>query len=280
MNSSSQSENEPRATIKARGMNALTAQEFNALASVGGIRGLIEAVAPGLAYLVLFVITRELSVALVGSLSVAAVLVVLRLIQRTPVTMAFSGVVGVGIGLFVAWKSGDAQDFYVWGLLVNAAYMIVMLVTVLVRWPGVGVLVEMLKSGLGSAPSKDESAVARDHVDRDPAKPDANNADSDGVGEPLEVPEQGPKSELAGLFPTAWRKDPQQLHAYSVVTWLWVAMFGARLVVQLPLYFMGEPAFAALGAARLIMGVPLFALVLWLSWRIIRQSAPVAGPQA
>lgn len=59
---------------------------------------------------------------------------------------------------------------------------------------------------------------------------------------------------------------------YTIATWLWIAMFLARLGVQAPLYFAGDDAVGALGTARLVMGVPLFALVLWLTWRLIHRT--------
>lgn len=259
----------------ARGVKSLTAQDFDMLDSVGGVRGLVEAIAPGLIYLVVYVTTGNLTPALISSLSVAVLLVVLRLIQRTPVTMAFSGIFGVAIGLFVAWRSGDASDFYIWGLLVNIAYLVVLALSNVVKWPGVGVMVEILQSGLGATSSSKES----------PAGDASTNSAATEGAEGLE-PAQSSKisdestDQPALVWPTAWRKDADLMRRYTVVTWIWVAMFAARLIVQGPLYLAGESAVAALGTARLIMGLPLFALVLWLSWRIIRQPAASAAPQA
>lgn len=258
----------------ARGVKSLTAQDFDMLDSVGGVRGLVEAIAPGLIYLVVYVTTGNLTPALISSLSVAVLLVVLRLIQRTPVTMAFSGIFGVAIGLFVAWRSGDASDFYVWGLLVNIAYLVVLALSNVVKWPGVGVMVEILQSGLGATSSSKES----------PAEDASTNSAAIEGAEGLEAAQSSKISDEstdqpALVWPTAWRKDADLMRRYTVVTWIWVAMFAARLIVQGPLYLAGESAVAALGTARLIMGLPLFALVLWLSWRIIRQPAASAAPQ-
>jgi hypothetical protein len=258
----------------ARGVKSLTAQDFDMLDSVGGVRGLVEAIAPGLIYLVVYVTTGNLTPALISSLSVAVLLVVLRLIQRTPVTMAFSGIFGVAIGLFVAWRSGDASDFYVWGLLVNIAYLVVLALSNVVKWPGVGVMVEILQSGLGATSSSKES----------PAGDASTNSAAIEGAEGLEAAQSSKISDEstdqpALVWPTAWRKDADLMRRYTVVTWIWVAMFAARLIVQGPLYLAGESAVAALGTARLIMGLPLFALVLWLSWRIIRQPAASAAPQ-
>ncbi len=249
----------------AAGVRSLTAADFDALESVGGVRGIVEAIAPGLVYLVLFVVTKDLTVALIGSLSLAVIMVVARLATRTPVTMAFSGIVGVGIGLFVAWRTGEAQNFYLWGILVNAAYGLGCLLSVLVKWPAVGVMVELLKSSLGSTDSAKEESV---HAESEAA------VLTESTEEPTEKP-----GTVQALFPMKWRKNPLLMRAYNTVTWIWVAMFAARLVVQLPLFLMGEGAVAALGAARLMMGVPLFALVLWISWLIIRQPALAEDPQ-
>jgi hypothetical protein len=47
-------------------------------------------------------------------------------------------------------------------------------------------------------------------------------------------------------------------------------LFLVRLAVQLPLYLAG--AVVALGIARTAMGLPLFGLGLWLTWRLVRRN--------
>jgi hypothetical protein len=66
---------------------------------------------------------------------------------------------------------------------------------------------------------------------------------------------------------TGWRNDPRQYRAYATASWIWVAMFGLRLVIQLPMYFAG--AVGMLGVAKLALGWPLFLLAAYLSYRII-----------
>jgi hypothetical protein len=66
----------------------------------------------------------------------------------------------------------------------------------------------------------------------------------------------------------SWRDDPAHVRAYTRASWIWVAMFLLRLLVQLPLYLAG--AVVALGVARVAMGAPLFALAAWLSWLLLR----------
>jgi len=65
-----------------------------------------------------------------------------------------------------------------------------------------------------------------------------------------------------------WRKDRQRVRLFSRASWLWVGMFSARLVVQLPLYLAGS--LLALGIARAAMGLPLFLLTVWLTYLTLK----------
>jgi Protein of unknown function (DUF3159) len=58
-----------------------------------------------------------------------------------------------------------------------------------------------------------------------------------------------------------WRADPRRRRLCSWLTAAWVALFGIRLAVELPLFFAGHQV-VALGIARIALGVPLYALVL------------------
>jgi hypothetical protein len=78
---------------------------------------------------------------------------------------------------------------------------------------------------------------------------------------------------LVGLLrsePLTWRKNKKILRRADLATGLFVALFGARLLIQLPLYFANQ--IEALGIARVAMGVPLYALCIWLSWLLLRSS--------
>lgn len=66
---------------------------------------------------------------------------------------------------------------------------------------------------------------------------------------------------------TYWRKIVPLRRAAQLTTVVWVMLFGARLAVQLPLYFAGSTE--ALGIARLLMGVPLFALGVVFTWFVL-----------
>ncbi|MFM2353416.1 MAG: hypothetical protein RLZZ608_822 [Actinomycetota bacterium] len=67
---------------------------------------------------------------------------------------------------------------------------------------------------------------------------------------------------------SGWRSDPAKRTVLTVTTWLWVALFALRLGIQVPLYLTEQAA--ALAATKLLMGLPLYAAVLWVTWLMIR----------
>ncbi len=75
---------------------------------------------------------------------------------------------------------------------------------------------------------------------------------------------------------SAWREDPVRYRAFARASWMWAGLFVVRLIVQLPLYLAG--AVVALGVARTAMGLPLFALGVWLTWRLVRRTPPQPAP--
>lgn len=85
----------------------------------------------------------------------------------------------------------------------------------------------------------------------------------------------------------AWRRDRSLRRVATWLTLLWLLLFIARLAVQLPLYFAGRAdvpgAIEALGVARLVMGLPLFALVIVFTWMVLsrlRQSSDDSDPKS
>ncbi len=67
----------------------------------------------------------------------------------------------------------------------------------------------------------------------------------------------------------SWRQDPEKVRLFNRTSWLWVGVFVTRLLVQLPLYLSG--ALLALGIAKTAMGLPIFALALWLTYLILKR---------
>ncbi|RNE66599.1 DUF3159 domain-containing protein [Cryobacterium tepidiphilum] len=185
------------------------------LGAMGGIRGIVEAVLPGLVFVVLYTLTRDLVLSLAAPVALGVLFVLARLLQRQPVTPALGGLAGIGISAVLSLITGRAEDFYVTGFLTNAAYALAFLVSAVVGWPLIGLAVGFLMG--------------------------------DGV---------------------AWRGDPVKRRVLTILTYCWAGLFLLRLAVELPLYFSGNIAW--LGAMKLLMGIPLYAPLLVVSWLVVR----------
>lgn len=174
---------------------------------IGGWRGIAESVLPLLAFIITYTVTDNLILALSISVGAAAVFTVIRLLGRSTPIAALSGlfaaVIAAGLPLF----TGNAADQFVVGFITNIAYGAAFLLSVLVRWPLIGVVVGFLKN--------------------------------EGLG---------------------WRADRRKMRVFSALTVLWALLFLARLAAQLPFYYAGDVA--TLGTVKIVMGIPLFAAVL------------------
>ena len=193
----------------------------NLAAAIGGPRGVAETSLPAVAFVVAYTASgSDTNTAAIVAVALALVLTVARLVRRESPQHALSGLVGVGFAAFVATRSGKAENFFLPGLLANAAYASAFLISLAVRRPLVGIIVTKL------------------------------DGEDDG-----------------------WRQDPARMRAFVLASMVWAGLFLLRLVVQLPLYLAG--AVVALGVAKTAMGLPLFAVGLWLTWRMVR---PVREP--
>lgn len=185
------------------------------LKAMGGVRGLVESILPGLAFLVLYTVTRNVPVSVLVPVGIAVVFLVIRLATRTPVTQALAGILGIAIAAALSLISGRAVDSFIPGMIINVVSLAVLLLTIAIRWPLVGVIVGFLTN--------------------------------EGF---------------------AWRENRAKRRVLYVCTWMWAGLFALRLAVEVPLYLADQAA--VLGALKLILGVPLYAAFLWLTWLMVR----------
>jgi fucose permease len=104
---------------------------------LGGVRGMVESSVPVIAF-VLVNIIWSLKPALVVAVAVGLAIAGFRLSQRQSVRHAMNGLFGIAIGAFIAWRTGDPQDYYVPGILLSLGYGIAMIVSIAARRPLVG----------------------------------------------------------------------------------------------------------------------------------------------
>jgi hypothetical protein len=117
--------------------------------ALGGRRGMVEAAVPTLLFTLLWLTTKDLTVALAVSIGAAVALLVVRLVQRTTVQFVLNALFGIGIGWFFVYLAArggaDANEqalaYFLPGILYNTAYTVLLAVTCLVGWPLVGFMV-------------------------------------------------------------------------------------------------------------------------------------------
>ena len=132
-------------------------REQTLLEQMGGISGLIYSSVPVLVFVLLNSIFG-LTVAIWGSLGSAAAITVLRVVRKEPLQPAISGFFGVGIAAFIAYRTGSAKGFFLFGIWASLVYGSVFLVSILVRYPLVGVIWGFL-NGHGMGWRSDRKAV-------------------------------------------------------------------------------------------------------------------------
>ncbi|MBJ7278963.1 MAG: DUF3159 domain-containing protein [Candidatus Nanopelagicales bacterium] len=183
--------------------------------AIGGWRGLVDSGLPSMLFILIFVFQQNLNNALIAALILGGILLLIRLIERKPLTQVLSGFVGLSISVLITWRTKDASNFFLTGIITNAVYGFALLVSVLIRKPLIGYLVGSL------------------------------------VGDT-----------------SGWLKHPLLVRAYTIVTWIWVAVFGIRLVVQIPLYL--NDSVALLGSVKIFMGWPLYLFAVWVTYQIVK----------
>ncbi|MFG2142513.1 DUF3159 domain-containing protein [Streptomyces sp. NPDC048650] len=106
----------------------------------GGVRGMVETVLPGLLFVTIFTVNKDLHISAIAALAVSLVLTAVRLIRRDTVKHAFSGVFGVAFGVVFAMMTGNAKDFYLPGMLYTLGLAVAYIVTTLVGVPLIGLI--------------------------------------------------------------------------------------------------------------------------------------------
>jgi len=185
------------------------------LSAIGGVRGLIESILPGLGFLVLYSVTRNLLLSVLVPVAISLVFVVIRLVGRTPLTQAFAGVAGIAISAVLALVTGKPEDNFLPGIVINCVSLVVLLISIVARWPLIGVIVGFLTN-------------------------------------------EG----------SAWRGNRARRRVLYIATWLWCGLFALRLAVEVPLYLSREIEWLA--GTKLLLGVPLYAAFIWITWLLVR----------
>ncbi|MBH1938562.1 DUF3159 domain-containing protein [Streptomyces sp. AV19] len=106
----------------------------------GGVRGMVETTVPGLVFVAVFTVGRNIHTAAVAALALSLVLGVARLVRKDTLKHAFSGVFGVAFGAVFAMMSGDAKNFYLPGMLYTLGLAVGYIVSSMAGYPLLGLI--------------------------------------------------------------------------------------------------------------------------------------------
>jgi Protein of unknown function (DUF3159) len=135
------------------------APHFDLAEALGGRHGIADSSLPGLAFVCAYVATgNDLETSIWVAVGMGALLMALRLLRRETVQFALAGFVGVAIAAFVAKQTGRAEDFFLPGLLLNTAYAAAYAISIAIRWPLIGVILESI-AGAGTSWRRDPAKV-------------------------------------------------------------------------------------------------------------------------
>ncbi|WP_058042160.1 DUF3159 domain-containing protein [Streptomyces roseifaciens] len=122
------------------GADASAATKAALFEAFGGVRGMVETTVPGLVFVAIFTVKRDIHTAAIAALGLSLLMGIARLLRKDTVKHAFSGVFGVAIGAVFAMMTGDAKNFHLPGMLYTLGLAVAYIVTSLVGYPLLGLI--------------------------------------------------------------------------------------------------------------------------------------------
>jgi hypothetical protein len=116
--------------------------------ALGGRRGMVEGAVPTLGFTITYLVGHHLRLGLSVGIGLAVALLAVRLVQRQSVQFVVNSLVGIVIAAIFASRTGNAKDVFAPGIVYNAVYAGAMVLSVVVRWPLVGLMIASVTGDL------------------------------------------------------------------------------------------------------------------------------------
>jgi hypothetical protein len=120
------------------------------LEQMGGVSGLVYSSVPVLVFVGVYLPSHSLAAGIWSSVGSAIAILIWRLVRREPIQPAISGLFGVAIAAFIAYRTGSARGYFLFGIWTSLAYGGAFLLSIVARWPLAGVVWSTL-NGTGTA---------------------------------------------------------------------------------------------------------------------------------
>ncbi len=127
------------------------------LEQMGGVSGLVYSSLP----VVVFVLVNTfagLYPAIWSALGSAVLIGIVLAVRKGSIQPAVSGLFGVGIAAFIAYRTGSAKGFFLFGIWQSLVYSGAFLLSIAVRWPLAGVVWSFL-NGRGTSWRRDKKSI-------------------------------------------------------------------------------------------------------------------------
>jgi hypothetical protein len=112
---------------------------------LGGRRGAVDASIPPAVFVLGWLVSgRSIGWGAAAAIAAGVLVGVWRLVRGRRVTASVAGVAAVAMAAFVALQTGRAEDFFLVQLLSNVASALAWALSILIRWPLLGVVVGLL----------------------------------------------------------------------------------------------------------------------------------------
>jgi hypothetical protein len=145
----------------AQGDDGLKLDAQSLLHASGGKLGIVESLAPSLLFLIVFLTTKQATAAVIVALAASTAFLAYRLIRRQPMVQVLAGAAVVGISAWFALRpGGETIDYFLPSLITNALYLVPLTLSILIRWPIVGLVMGFLRQE-GTLWRKDSKLLRR-----------------------------------------------------------------------------------------------------------------------
>ncbi|GAB3460795.1 DUF3159 domain-containing protein [Actinophytocola sediminis] len=121
-------------------LTLLTQKSFSLFSAMGGWRTVADGVASRVVFLVAYLLTGEVVAAALIATGGVFLLAVVRMCTDRRFWQPAVGLVVVGVSALFAGSTGQAVDFYLYSVLLQAGGLVVFGASMLVGWPVIGVV--------------------------------------------------------------------------------------------------------------------------------------------